>query len=239
MLLGLWHPALVGGYHEQGDVDCLDPGEHVLDEPLVAGHVDERHLRPTGERRPGKAEIDGEPSSLLLGPAVGITPGQSVDQRRLAMVDMTGGPDHRHRLPGAGCGEGLGDDRVVCGLDGAKVDNGRPGLTPRHHRYRPGSQQPRPYQVGSGPIHHHQRGWDATARRLSRPRQRTRPVPSDHRHRPTPGDPRHAARSDRWGRLPSSTGGCWRRHHHWRRARGWRPTHASTGPPHRSALAAG
>ena len=50
---------------------------------------------PAGEGRPGKAEVDGEPTSLLLGPAVGVTPGQRVDQGRLAVVDMAGGPDQR------------------------------------------------------------------------------------------------------------------------------------------------
>ena len=31
----------VGGDHEQHQVDAADAGEHVLDEALVAGHVDE------------------------------------------------------------------------------------------------------------------------------------------------------------------------------------------------------
>ena len=95
MLLGLGHPALVGGYDEQGDVDRLDPGQHVLEEPLMTGHIDERDLADWLDRGPGEPEIDGQPAFLLLGPAIGVTPGQGLDQGRLAVIDVAGGPDQR------------------------------------------------------------------------------------------------------------------------------------------------
>jgi hypothetical protein len=37
-------PALAGVDHEQGAADPADPGQHVVDEPLVAGDVDEPDL---------------------------------------------------------------------------------------------------------------------------------------------------------------------------------------------------
>ena len=48
VLLGLRLPPLGGGDDEQARVDRPDAGEHVLDEPHVPGHVDERRpRRPT------------------------------------------------------------------------------------------------------------------------------------------------------------------------------------------------
>ena len=52
VLAGLRHHALVGGDHEQHQVDAGRAGHHGAHEPLVAGHVD--HARPAG-RRPGRA----------------------------------------------------------------------------------------------------------------------------------------------------------------------------------------
>jgi hypothetical protein len=40
MLLGLGHPPFVGGDDEEGGIDPLDSGEHVLDEALVTGDVE-------------------------------------------------------------------------------------------------------------------------------------------------------------------------------------------------------
>ena len=41
VLARLRHHAVVGGDHQQREVDAGRAGEHVLDEALVAGHVDE------------------------------------------------------------------------------------------------------------------------------------------------------------------------------------------------------
>jgi hypothetical protein len=41
MLGRLRHPALVGGDHEEHRGHRADPGQHVADEPLVPGDVDE------------------------------------------------------------------------------------------------------------------------------------------------------------------------------------------------------
>ncbi len=44
VLAGLGHHAFVGGDDQQGQVDAADAGQHVLDEALVAGHVDDADL---------------------------------------------------------------------------------------------------------------------------------------------------------------------------------------------------
>ena len=45
VLLGLRHHAVVGGDGEQHEVDAVRAGEHVADEALVAGHVDDADAR--------------------------------------------------------------------------------------------------------------------------------------------------------------------------------------------------
>ena len=101
VLLGLRLPTLVGGHDEEYEPHGSDAGEHVADELLVAGDVDEPDLAPARQRRPGVAEVDREPAPLLLGEAVGVDAGERDDQRRLAVVDVTGRRDDaqfaRHR----------------------------------------------------------------------------------------------------------------------------------------------
>ena len=44
VLARLRHDRLVGRHDQHDEVDAADAGQHVLDEPLVAGHVDERDV---------------------------------------------------------------------------------------------------------------------------------------------------------------------------------------------------
>ena len=53
--------------------------------------------RPDGSVRPGEAEVDGEAPRLLLGEPVGVGAGERQHERRLAVVDVTGGGDDVHR----------------------------------------------------------------------------------------------------------------------------------------------
>ena len=96
VLLGLGLPALGGGHYEQARLHRTHPGQHVLEKPDVAGHVDEGELAAGRERGPGEAEVDGEPPLLLLGETVGVHPGEGQDQGGLAVVDMAGGGDDVH-----------------------------------------------------------------------------------------------------------------------------------------------
>ena len=63
------------------------------------GHVDEADLASARERAPRVPEVDREAAALLLGPPVGVDPGEPHDQRRLAVVDVTG---RRHDRCAAG-----------------------------------------------------------------------------------------------------------------------------------------
>ena len=109
VLLGLRLPAFGGRHHEQAGIDRADPGQHVLEEAHVAGHVDERDASAGRQRGVGEAEVDGEPAPLLLVEAVGVGAGQRQDERRLAVVDVAGGGDDVHSvLPASACGQRAG-----------------------------------------------------------------------------------------------------------------------------------
>ena len=80
MLLRLLAPSLVRRDDEQDETDGTHAREHVGDEPLVSGDVDEADLASGRELAPGVAEVDREASPLLLLPAVGVHAGESEDQ---------------------------------------------------------------------------------------------------------------------------------------------------------------
>ena len=84
----LRHGTLVGGDDEEGGVDAADTGEHVLDEPLVAGDVDDADSLAARQREPREPEVDRHGPRFFLGQAVGIDAGQRFDQGRFAVVDV-------------------------------------------------------------------------------------------------------------------------------------------------------
>ncbi len=94
MLARLRHRAFVRRDDQQQDVHSAGPGQHVLDEVLVARHVDDGDLQFFISRREaGEPQIDGDASAPLLLPAICIHSGQRFDQGRLAVVDVTRRPD--------------------------------------------------------------------------------------------------------------------------------------------------
>ncbi len=100
MLERLGARPVVGGHDEQRRIDLAGADEHVADEPVVAGHVDEVELAAVVERQVGVADVDRHPASPLLGQPVGVDAGQRPEQRRLAVVDVPGRADddgHRAR----------------------------------------------------------------------------------------------------------------------------------------------
>ena len=80
MLKGLGHRAFIGSNNEQRGVDAANPGQHVLDESLVARDVDKAHRLPVGEREPGEAQVDGHRPRFLLSEAIRIDAGQRADK---------------------------------------------------------------------------------------------------------------------------------------------------------------
>ena len=70
----------------------------------MARHVDEGDVPDTVERGPDVAQLDREPSSVLLLEPVGILPGERTHQRGLAVVDVTRRWRRRARQPASAQG---------------------------------------------------------------------------------------------------------------------------------------
>ncbi|MDR6357840.1 hypothetical protein Q3H58_004511 [Pseudomonas psychrotolerans] len=93
MLAGLRHDAIVGRHHQQGQVQATGPGQHVVHETLVSGHVDETGQLAIAQVSVDVAQVDGDAARLLFPAPITGNTGQGLDQRGLAMVDVAGGAD--------------------------------------------------------------------------------------------------------------------------------------------------
>ena len=76
MFHGLRHHAVVGGDHQQHEINATRAGEHVVHEALVARHIDKAKHAAIGRRQIGKAEVDGDAARLLILETVGVDAGQ-------------------------------------------------------------------------------------------------------------------------------------------------------------------
>ncbi len=93
VLAGLRHQAVVGGHHQQHAIDAAGAGQHVVDEALVAGHVDEAGGAAVAKVGVEIAQVDGDPALALGRAAVALDAGEGAQQRGLAVVDVPGGAD--------------------------------------------------------------------------------------------------------------------------------------------------
>lgn len=92
----LGHRPVVRRDHEERRVDAGNAAEHVVDEALVAGHIDEADGAGRVVGEVGEAKIDGEPAALLVGQTIGVDARQGLHQERLAVIDVSGRrDDHR------------------------------------------------------------------------------------------------------------------------------------------------
>jgi hypothetical protein len=88
VLAGLGHDPVIGGDDEQEGVDPCRPRDHVLDEALVARHVDQ--AGPPSARKV-KLRVpwhDGDAPAVFLFQPVGIGARHVPDERGLAVVNM-------------------------------------------------------------------------------------------------------------------------------------------------------
>ena len=95
MLVRLRARPLAGVDHEEEEVDAARARDHGADEALVPGDVDDREARAVGQLERRVAEVDRDPALVLLGQPVGVLAGQRLDERRLAVVDVTRGADRQ------------------------------------------------------------------------------------------------------------------------------------------------
>ncbi len=98
MLHCLRHDALVGRDNKHDCRNTASSGEHVTDEKAVAGNVNkadaERRSIRRREFKGSETEVDRDTAAFLFGKAIRINAGEGANQRRLAMVDVTSGPDN-------------------------------------------------------------------------------------------------------------------------------------------------
>ena len=97
VLVRLRPSALAGVDHEEEEVDAARARDHGADEALVSGDVDDREARAVGQLERRVAEVDRDPALVLLGQPVGVLARQRLDERRLAVIDVSRGADgQRH-----------------------------------------------------------------------------------------------------------------------------------------------
>ena len=171
VLDGLRHHAVVGGDDQQEEVDAGRPGHHGAHEALVARHVDDAQPGARRQLQLRVAELDGDAALLLLAQPVGVLAGEPRDERRLAVVDVTGGAE--------------GQRRTVAERSYGALRSGRAGRRRRGPRARP-----RRRRAGRRAGGRRGRGRRRPARRGAAARRARRPRPRAPRPRPRRSAPR-------------------------------------------------
>ena len=99
VLVRLRARAFVRVDHEQEQVDARRTRDHGAHEALVAGDIDDGELRSVRQLERRVAEVDRDAALPLLAEPVRVLAGERLDERRLAVVDVSGGADRqRHAL---------------------------------------------------------------------------------------------------------------------------------------------
>ena len=96
MLERLRHDAFVGVHDEQQQLHARGAGEHVVQEALVAGHVDDAALDSVVEAQVREPEIERHAALALFDPAIGVRSGERRDERGLPVIDVSRRSDDVH-----------------------------------------------------------------------------------------------------------------------------------------------
>lgn len=96
---GLRHDPLVRGYGYKNSFHTRNPGDHVSDEPFVAGYIDKSDTPPPGRFEMGEPELDGDAPFFFLCEAIRVRPCDRFAERGLAVIDVTGGTDGINKPP--------------------------------------------------------------------------------------------------------------------------------------------
>ena len=101
MLARLRHHRIVGGDHQQRGIDARCAGHHGVNESFMPGNIDECEARAVVvEMR--ESQLDRDAAAFFLGQPIHRAAGQRMDQRRLAVIDMSGQANHELRASGIG-----------------------------------------------------------------------------------------------------------------------------------------
>ena len=112
MLTRLRHHQFIRSDDEHHQVDAANTGKHVFYESFMAGNVDETDCCVGGQRQVREADIDRDPAFLFFFQTVGVNSSKSLDERRFAVIDVSGGAydNVRHR---SSCTKGSGSPTTL------------------------------------------------------------------------------------------------------------------------------
>ncbi len=90
MLARLRHDAVITGDHQQSVIDTAYARQHVREEFFMPRHIDKAQHTTIRLRPIGVAQIDSHPAFFLFRQAIGIDPGNRLEQRRFTVVYVSG-----------------------------------------------------------------------------------------------------------------------------------------------------
>src|SRR5262249_12044411 len=89
MLARLWHDRIVRSDDQDREVDARGPGQHVLDEPLMAWHIDDAET-VFAQVEARKADVYSNAPLFFLRQPIAINACERLDERGLAVIDVPG-----------------------------------------------------------------------------------------------------------------------------------------------------
>ncbi len=93
MFASLRHDRFIRGDYQQNEIDTGNSGEHIFNESLVAGNIDEAEAETRGELQVSETQIDGNAPALFFFQAIRVDSGQRLNQSGLAVIDMSSRAD--------------------------------------------------------------------------------------------------------------------------------------------------
>jgi len=92
---GLGHGTVIGRNDQHPEIDPTDPGNHVVNETAMPGHVDKTHNGLIVRPPIGIAQVDGKSAVPFLFQTIRFHAREILDQRGFAVVDVTCGSDNQ------------------------------------------------------------------------------------------------------------------------------------------------
>ena len=113
VLVRLRSRPLAGVDDQQEEVDPAGAGDHGPHEALVTGHVDHRESAAARQVERRVPELDRDAAPAFLGKPVGVGSGQGLDERRLAVVDVTRGAERQRHARTAAATRSTSSSAIV------------------------------------------------------------------------------------------------------------------------------
>src|SRR5579884_3964608 len=88
--------AFVSSNNQQRGIDATHARQHILDEALVSGHINDADLAPVRQLQPRKAQVNGHAAFFFFRQSIRINSCQGLYQRRFAVIDMPCGAYTTH-----------------------------------------------------------------------------------------------------------------------------------------------